>query len=100
MPVRLYFILSTAKPNSRDQVGIPAAVTFIDPLTNEASRMPARWEKVSALRPSPASSPPRQRAWQTCALAALVPAAEIEADLAEWDYDEYEGKPSVENRGA
>jgi len=30
----------------------------------------------------------------------LVPAAEIEADLAEWDYGEYEGKRSVEIRGA
>jgi broad specificity phosphatase PhoE len=41
-------------------------------------------------------SSPRQRARQTCALVASVPAAEIEPDLAEWDYGEYEGKHSVE----
>jgi broad specificity phosphatase PhoE len=35
---------------------------------------------------------PRQRAWQTCELAGLSPAAEIEPDLAEWDYGEYEGQ--------
>ena len=41
---------------------------------------------------------PRQRARRTCELAGLGSAAEIEPDLAEWDYGEYEGRRSVEIR--
>jgi broad specificity phosphatase PhoE len=39
---------------------------------------------------------PRQRARQTCVLAGLGDQAEIEPDLAEWDYGEYEGRRSAE----
>lgn len=39
---------------------------------------------------------PRQRAQQTCALAGLRPTAEIDPDLAEWDYGDYEGHRSAE----
>jgi len=35
---------------------------------------------------------PLQRAQQTCALAGLIPAAEIEPDLAEWDNGDDEGR--------
>ncbi len=35
---------------------------------------------------------PLQRAQQTCALAGLSPAAEIDPDLGEWGYGEYEGR--------
>ena len=41
---------------------------------------------------------PRQRARQTCELAGLGPVAEIEPDLAEWDYGDYEGLHSVDIR--
>lgn len=41
---------------------------------------------------------PRQRARQTCDLAGLGLASEIEPDLAEWDYGDYEGKCSAEIR--
>lgn len=41
-------------------------------------------------------SSPLQRALQTCELAGLDRALEIEPDLAEWDYGEYEGQRSVE----
>lgn len=41
---------------------------------------------------------PRQRAWRTCELAGLGPAAEIAPDLSEWDYGEYEGRRSVDIR--
>ena len=41
---------------------------------------------------------PRQRARQTCALAGLGHAAQIEADLAEWDYGAYEGITTFEIR--
>jgi probable phosphoglycerate mutase len=39
---------------------------------------------------------PLHRARQTCALAGLDKAAEIETDLSEWDYGEYEGLRSVD----
>lgn len=38
---------------------------------------------------------PRQRARRTCELAALGAVAEIEPDLAEWDYGDYEGLTSA-----
>ncbi len=43
-------------------------------------------------------SSPLQRARRTCELAGLGAAAEIEADLAEWDYGDYEGQRSVDIR--
>jgi broad specificity phosphatase PhoE len=41
---------------------------------------------------------PLERARQTCVLAGLGGAAEIEPDLAEWNYGDYEGKRSVDIR--
>ena len=41
---------------------------------------------------------PRQRAQRTAALVGLTPGADIEPDLAEWDYGDYEGQRSVEIR--
>lgn len=43
-------------------------------------------------------SSPSQRARQTCELVGLNIVAEIDPDLAEWDYGDYEGKPSVDIR--
>lgn len=39
---------------------------------------------------------PLQRARRTCELAALKPASEIEPDLAEWNYGDYEGQRSTD----
>ena len=39
---------------------------------------------------------PRQRARRTCELAGLGAAAEVEPDLAEWDYGDYEGQRSAD----
>ena len=39
---------------------------------------------------------PLQRARRTCELAGLAAAAEVEPDLAEWDYGDYEGMRSSE----
>ena len=41
---------------------------------------------------------PRLRARQTCELAGLGQVSEIEADLAEWDYGDYEGRRSADIR--
>ena len=41
---------------------------------------------------------PRRRARRTCELAGLGTAAEIEPDLAEWDYGDYEGQRSADIR--
>ncbi len=41
---------------------------------------------------------PLKRAQQTCALVGLVQVPEIEPDLVEWDYGDYEGKQSVNIR--
>jgi broad specificity phosphatase PhoE len=41
---------------------------------------------------------PMQRARRTCALVGLGNAAEIEPDLAEWDYGDYESKTSADIR--
>lgn len=39
---------------------------------------------------------PRQRARQTCKLAGLEAPSEVEPDLAEWDFGDYEGKFAVD----
>jgi probable phosphoglycerate mutase len=41
---------------------------------------------------------PLQRAKRTCELAGLGSVADIDSDLVEWDYGEYEGKRSLEIR--
>jgi len=41
---------------------------------------------------------PRKRARRTCELAGLGAKAEVEPDLAEWDYGDYEGRLSVDIR--
>ena len=41
---------------------------------------------------------PRQRARRTCELVGLGAEAEVEPDLAEWDYGDYEGKRSADIR--
>ncbi|HKA34808.1 MAG TPA: histidine phosphatase family protein [Candidatus Binatia bacterium] len=67
------------------------------PLT-ENGRAAAR-----ALRPALAAqsfdlvlTSPLRRARETCELAGLGPRAEIDADLCEWNYVEYEGRTSAE----
>ncbi len=43
---------------------------------------------------------PLKRALQTCELAGLDLTPEIEPDLAEWDYGDYEGQRSVDIRNS
>lgn len=53
---------------------------------------------LAAVKFSRVFTSPRVRAQQTCALAGLALAAQIEPDLAEWDYGDYEGRRSAEIR--
>ncbi len=55
-------------------------------------------ERLRAVRFSRVFTSPRQRARRTCELVGLDAVAEIESDLAEWDYGDYEGQRSVEIR--
>lgn len=51
---------------------------------------------LGALRFSQVFTSPRHRARTTCGLAGLGRTAEIEPDLAEWDYGDYEGQRSAD----
>ncbi|MCG3148249.1 MAG: Acid phosphatase [Verrucomicrobiae bacterium] len=55
-------------------------------------------ERLRAVRFSRGFTSPRQRARRTCELAGLDAVAEVDPDLAEWDYGDYEGQRSVDIR--
>ena len=57
-------------------------------------------ERLRAVKFSRVFTSPLQRARRTCELAGLGDLAEIEPDLAEWDYGEYEGLRPVDIRKA
>jgi broad specificity phosphatase PhoE len=59
----------------------------------QASRLAGRLAPVRFTR---ALTSPRQRARRTCELAGLGTVAQVDPDLAEWDYGDYEGKRSAE----
>lgn len=62
---------------------------------DEARELRPRLEKITFAR---VLCSPLQRARRTCELAGLGGKAEIEADLAEWDYGTYDGKRSQDIR--
>src|SRR5580693_1217760 len=55
-------------------------------------------ERLHAVRFSHVFTSPLQRARRTCELAGLGDAAEIEPDVTEWDYGDYEGQFSLDTR--
>ena len=57
-------------------------------------------EGLHAVRFSRVFTSPLQRARRTCELAGLGDLAEIEPDLAEWDYGDYEGQRPIDIRKA
>jgi probable phosphoglycerate mutase len=66
------------------------------PLTDEGRRQAARLapalaDRVFAL----VLTSPRQRALETCALAGFAAVGEVDEDLCEWDYGEYEGRTTA-----
>ena len=67
------------------------------PLTahgEDGARALAPW--LGAIHFTRVLTSPLQRARQTCALAGRGGAAEIEPDLSEWDYGDYEGRRSLD----
>ncbi|MBE0543039.1 MAG: histidine phosphatase family protein [Verrucomicrobia bacterium] len=54
--------------------------------------------RLRAVRFNRVFTSPRQRARRTCELAGFDAVAEVEPDLEEWDYGDYEGQRSVEIR--
>jgi hypothetical protein len=57
-------------------------------------------ERLRAVKFSRVFTSPLQRARRTCELAGLGEIAEIEPDLAEWDYGDYEGQRPIDIRNA
>jgi len=95
-PLKLYFVRhgETAWSLSGQHTGrtdIPLTARGED----EARRL-IPW--LSEVRFARVFASPRQRAQRTCALAGLGDLAEVEPDLAEWDYGDYEGKLSTDIR--
>ena len=67
---------------------------------NEKGEQDARKlaERLRAVTFSRVFTSPLQRARRTCELAGLEDVAEIEPDLVEWDYGDYEGQFSIDTR--
>ena len=55
-------------------------------------------QRLSAIDFTRIFASPRKRAQQTHALSGVTPASEIDPDLAEWDYGDYEGQRTVDIR--
>src|SRR6266478_3834298 len=67
------------------------------PLTQSGERNAQRLRgRLSRLKFDRVFTSPLRRAMRTCELAGFGSVAEIDPDLVEWDYGEYEGRRSVE----
>ena len=67
------------------------------PLTERGERnAPALGERLRALASVKVFTSPLQRAVRTCELAGFGAVAEIDSDLVEWDYGQYEGRRTAE----
>ena len=53
-------------------------------------------ERLSGLTFAKVFTSPLQRAMRTCALAGFASVAQVDADLLEWDYGDYEGRLTVD----
>ena len=69
------------------------------PLTERGQRNArALGKRLQGLTVSAVLTSPLQRAAQTCELAGFGTAAEVDRDLLEWNYGEYEGRRTIEIR--
>jgi broad specificity phosphatase PhoE len=69
------------------------------PLTERGERTARRLgERLKGLRFAAVLTSPLQRAARTCELAGFKSVAEVDKDLVEWDYGEYEGRRTVDIR--
>ena len=69
------------------------------PLTERGERTARRLgERLKGLTFAAVLTSPLQRAVRTCELAGFKPVAEVDKDLVEWDYGEYEGRRTAEIR--
>jgi broad specificity phosphatase PhoE len=69
------------------------------PLTERGERTARRLgERLKGLTFAAVLTSPLQRAARTCELAGFKSLAEVDKDLVEWDYGEYEGRRTVEIR--
>ncbi|HKY71707.1 MAG TPA: histidine phosphatase family protein [Nitrospira sp.] len=69
------------------------------PLTERGERTARRLgDRLKGLTFSAVLTSPLQRAARTCELAGFKALAEVEKDLVEWDYGEYEGRRTAEIR--
>src|ERR1700747_1281112 len=69
------------------------------PLTESGERNARRLrERLKGLTFAKVFTSPLQRAVRTCELAGFGAAAEVDRDLVEWDYGEYEGLTTAEIR--
>src|SRR5882724_1568528 len=67
------------------------------PLTANGERNARRLgERLKGLNFTKVFTSPLQRASRTCELAGFGSAAEVDRDLAEWDYGQYEGRTSTD----
>jgi len=70
------------------------------PLTERGERTARRLgERLKALTFTAVFTSPLQRAARTCELAGFKSVAEVDKDLVEWNYGEYEGRRTAEIRG-
>jgi broad specificity phosphatase PhoE len=71
------------------------------PLTERGERAARRLgERLRGIAPVKVLSSPLRRAARTCELAGFGALAEMDPDLLEWDYGEYEGRTSAEIHAA
>ena len=69
------------------------------PLTQQGERTARRLrERLQGLTFAKVFASPLQRAWRTCELAGFGTVAEVDPDLVEWNYGEYEGRRGAEIR--
>lgn len=69
------------------------------PLTEHGERVARRLgERLRGMSFGSVFTSPLQRAKRTCELAGFAAIAEVDFDLVEWDYGEYEGRRSAEIR--